>query len=585
MAEWTKMPLPEIQNFIVSSLYWRGNSTSMSTADKSFYLPVNGYPNVTSRVSRRTAASRLKRPLLLIVALAVTALSAPDSAAQNVALSVDASKPGAKIDRNIFGQFAEHLGHGIYEGVWVGPDSSIPNTRGIRNDVVAALKAIKVPNVRWPGGCFADEYHWRNGIGPTDKRTVTLNPNWGGVIEPNSFGTHEFMDFIDQIGAEPYVSVNVGSGTPREASEWLEYMTTAQPTTLQKERAANGHPAPYKVSYLGVGNESWDCGGNMSPDYYLSQLKIYSHFVRNYNPAQQDKDQMLKIAVGPGGEEPRFVEWTDTIMKAWQHHQWSWDMNGLSMHSYTVGSFPPTYKSVGFGEADYSKILQLTLQMDGLIDKYSAIMDKYDPDKKITLVVDEWGAWYAPLPGTNPGFLVQQNSIRDAVLASLNLNIFARHAARVRMANIAQMVNVLQAMIMTDNEKMVLTPTYHVFKMYVPFQDATFVPVSFNAGTYKYGDITLPRVDAIAAKDTKGKLWLAITNLDPNQPVEIDASVSGINAKSASGETLTAPKVDSVNTFDAPNTVAPKPISAKEQGGKLVLTVPPKSVTVVSVDQ
>jgi alpha-L-arabinofuranosidase len=585
MAEWTKMPLPEIQNFIVSSLYWRGNSTSMSTADKSFYLPVNGYPNVTSRVSRRTAASRLKRPLLLIVALAVTALSAPDSAAQNVALSVDASKPGAKIDRNIFGQFAEHLGHGIYEGVWVGPDSAIPNTRGIRNDVVAALKAIKVPNVRWPGGCFADEYHWRNGIGPADKRTVTLNPNWGGVIEPNSFGTHEFMDFIDQIGAEPYVSVNVGSGTPREASEWLEYMTTAQPTTLQKERAANGHPAPYKVSYLGVGNESWDCGGNMSPDYYLSQLKIYSHFVRNYNPAQQDKDQMLKIAVGPGGEEPRFVEWTDTIMKAWQHHQWSWDMNGLSMHSYTVGSFPPTYKSVGFGEADYSKILQLTLQMDGLIDKYSAIMDKYDPDKKITLVVDEWGAWYAPLPGTNPGFLVQQNSIRDAVLASLNLNIFARHAARVRMANIAQMVNVLQAMIMTDKEKMVLTPTYHVFKMYVPFQDATFVPVSFDAGTYKYGDITLPRVDAIAAKDTKGKLWLAITNLDPNQPVEIDASVSGINAKSASGETLTAPKVDSVNTFDAPNTVAPKPISAKEQGGKLVLTVPPKSVTVVSVDQ
>ena len=583
MAEWTKMPLLEIQNFIVSSLYGRGNSTSMSTTDSSLYTPVNGYPNGPFRASCRTA-SRLQRSLL-IVALITIALTASAIAADKIAVSVDVSKAGPKIDRNIFGQFAEHLGHGIYEGVWVGPDSSIPNTRGIRNDVVAALKAIKVPNVRWPGGCFADEYHWRNGIGPADKRTVTLNPNWGGVIEPNSFGTHEFMDFVDQIGAEAYVSVNVGSGTPREASEWLEYMTTAQPTTLQKERAANGHPAPYKVPYLGIGNESWDCGGNMSPDYYLSQLKIYSHFVRNYNPAQQSKDQMLKIAVGPGGEEPRFVEWTDTIMKAWQHHQWSWDMNGLSMHSYTVGSFPPVYKSVGFGEADYSKILQLTLQMDGLIGKYSAIMDKYDPDKKITLVVDEWGAWYAPMPGSNPGFLVQQNSIRDAILASLNLNIFARHAERVRMANIAQMINVLQAMIMTDKEKMVLTPTYHVFKMYVPFQDATSVPVTFDAGTYKNGDITLPRVDAIAAKDTKGKLWLAITNLDPNQPVEIDASVSGINAKSASGETLTAPQVDSVNTFDAPNTVAPKAISAKAEGGKLVLTLPPKSVTVVSVDQ
>ena len=583
MAEWTKMPLLEIQNFVVSSLYGRGNSTSMSTTDSSLYPPVNGYPNGPFSASCRTA-SHLQRSLL-IAALITIALTASAIAADKIAVSVDVSKAGPKINRNIFGQFAEHLGHGIYEGVWVGPDSSIPNTRGIRNDVVAALKAIKVPNVRWPGGCFADEYHWRNGIGPADKRTVTLNPNWGGVIEPNSFGTHEFMDFVDQIGAEAYVSVNVGSGTPREASEWLEYMTTAQPTTLQKERAANGHPAPYKVPYLGVGNESWDCGGNMSPDYYLSQLKIYSHFVRNYNPAQQTKDQMLKIAVGPGGDEPRYVEWTDTIMKAWQHHQWSWDMNGLSMHSYTVGSFPPTYKSVGFGEADYSKILQLTLQMDGLISKYSAIMDKYDPDKKITLVVDEWGAWYAPMPGTNPGFLVQQNSIRDAILASLNLNIFARHAERVRMANIAQMINVLQAMIMTDKEKMVLTPTYHVFKMYVPFQDATSVPVAFDAGTYKNGDITLPRVDAIAAKDTKGKLWLAITNLDPNQPVEIDASVSGINAKSASGETLTAPQVDSVNTFDAPNTVAPKAISAKAEGGKLVLTLPPKSVTVVSVDQ
>ncbi len=556
----------------------------MSTTDSSLYTPVNGYPNMPFRASRRTA-SRHNFRLLLIVALAVIALSASAVAADKVALSVDVSKPGAKIDRNIFGQFAEHLGHGIYEGVWVGTDSSIPNTRGIRNDVVAALKALKVPNVRWPGGCFADEYHWRNGIGPADKRVVTLNPNWGGVIEPNSFGTHEFMDFVDQIGADAYVSVNVGSGTPREASEWLEYMTTAQPTTLQKERAANGHPAPYRVPYLGIGNESWDCGGNMSPDYYLSQLKIYSHFVRNFNPDQQKNDQMLKIAVGPGGEEPRFVEWTDTIMKAWQHHQWSWDMNGLSMHSYTVGSFPPTYKSVGFGEADYSKILQLTLQMDGLIGKYSAIMDKYDPDKKITLVVDEWGAWYAPSPGSNPGFLVQQNSVRDAILASLNLNIFARHADRVRMANIAQMINVLQAMIMTDKEKMVLTPTYHVFKMYVPFQNSTFVPVSFDAGTYKYGDISLPRVDAIAARDTKGKLWLAITNLDPNQPVEIDATVSGINAKSASGETLTAPQVDSVNTFDAPNTVVPKPISANAQNGRLVLTVPPKSVTVVSVEQ
>ncbi len=545
----------------------------------------------TSKVLFVKCSSLPKRALLgafsfvLCFALIGMALTAPAVAAEKVALSVDASKTGAKIDRNIFGQFAEHLGHGIYEGIWVGPDSTIPNTRGIRNDVVAALKALKVPNVRWPGGCFADEYHWRKGIGPADRRVVSLNPNWGGVTEPNAFGTHEFMDFLDQIGAEAYISVNVGSGTPQEAAEWLEYMTTAQPTTLAKERAANGDPAPYKVGYLGIGNESWDCGGNMTPDYYLSQLKIYSRFVRNFNPEQQDKQQMLKIAVGPGGDGPRWTDWTEAIMKAYQQHTWSWDINGLSMHSYTVGQWPPSYTSVGFGETEYSQILKFTLQMEDLISKHSAIMDKYDPQKKVALVVDEWGAWYAPSPGSNPGFLVQQNSQRDAILAALNLNIFARHAERVRMANIAQMINVLQAMILTDKEKMVRTPTYYVFKMYVPFQDATFVPVSFDAGTYTHGDIKLPRVDAIAAKDKAGKLWLAITNLDPNQPVEIEASLTGITARSAVGETLTAPKVDSVNTFDAPNTVVPKPASTKIQGGKLALKLEPKSVTVVSVEQ
>jgi alpha-L-arabinofuranosidase len=529
------------------------------------------------------AGSPLVRSLFASLTLLVVAMAVPVAAAQKIQLSVDVSKPGAKIDRNIFGQFAEHLGHGVYEGIWVGPDSKIPNTRGIRNDVVAALKALKVPDVRWPGGCFADEYHWRKGIGP--QRTVTLNPNWGGVIEPNIFGTYEFMDFLDQIGAEAYLSVNVGTGTPQEAAEWLEYLTTALPTTLAKERAANGHPAPYKIAFLGIGNESWDCGGNMTPDYYLSQLKTYSRFVRNFNSAQQDNQQMLKIAVGPGGGESRWIEWTEAVMKAYQSHTWSWDMNGLSMHSYTVVKWPPSYASVGFGETEYAQILKSTLEMNDLVAKHSAIMDKYDPQKKVALVVDEWGGWYAPLPGSIPGFLVQQNSLRDAILAALNLNIFAQHADRVRMANIAQMINVLQAMILTDKEKMVLTPTYYVYKMYVPFQDATFVPVTFDAGTYTHDGITLPRIAAIAAKDKAGKLSLAITNVDPNRPAEIEISLAGVNAKSAAGEMLTASKVDSVNTFDAPNTVVPKPVSAKAQDGKLTFKLEPKSVTVILVDQ
>ena len=520
--------------------------------------------------------------LALCLSLLLLLSCLPVTATAQAHLSIDTSKAGTKIDRNLFGQFAENLGHGLYEGIWVGPDSSIPNTRGIRNDVVTALRALKVPNVRWPGGCFADEYHWRNGIGPAGQRPATINAAWGDVVDTNSFGTHEFMDFIQQIGSQAYVSVNVGSGTPREAADWLEYMTAAQPTALAKERIANGHPDPYEVGFLGIGNESWGCGGNMTADYYLSQLKIYSHFVRNDNPGQQGANHMLKIAVGPGTAD---TTWTETIMKAWQGHDLSRSIDGLSLHWYTVpNGWPPSTPSTGFGIEDYARTLKSTLFMDEFLRKQETVMDKYDPQKKVALVVDEWGAWHGALPGTNPHFLVQQNSLRDAVLASLNLNIFARHADRVRMANIAQMVNVLQSMILTDREKAVLTPTYYVYKMYVPFQDATFLPVAFDAGTYTQGKIDLPRVDALAATDSSGKLWLEITNLDPEKPVDIDAEISGKTMKSANAETLTASAVDSVNTFAAPDTVVPKPIPAKVVAGRLALTVGPKSVTVISLE-
>jgi len=522
---------------------------------------------------------KCKLPLVLGFIAAILPLSVV--AAENVHLSIDASKPGARIDRNLFGQFAENLGHGLYGGIWVGPDSPIPNTRGIRNDVVSALRELKVPNVRWPGGCFADQYHWRKGIGPRDKRPATVNSAWGDVIDTNAFGTDEFMDFIQQIGSTPYVSVNVGSGTTQEAAEWFEYMTAAAPTALAKERAANGHPEPYKVGFLGIGNESWDCGGAMTPDYYVSQMKVYSRFVLNMNPAQRAKDQMLKIAVGPGTPD---AEWTEAVMKTWKKHTWAWDIDGVSLHWYTVpNGWPPSTNSETFGLDDYAKALKSTLFMDEFLRKQEAVMDKYDPEKKVTLSVDEWGAWHAPLAGSNPAFLVQQNSIRDAILASLNLNIFARHADRVRMANIAQMINVLQAMILTDKEKLVLTPTYYAFKMYVPFQDATFVPVSFDSGAFTQGGISLPRIDAIAAKAADGKLLLEITNLDAENPVTIDADTAGMTAKSASAETLTGAAVDSINTFASPNIVVPKSTAVKIQDGKLSLTVAPRSVTIVSI--
>ncbi|MBG6116535.1 MULTISPECIES: alpha-N-arabinofuranosidase [unclassified Sphingobium] len=499
----------------------------------------------------------------LILPVATHAADAP------VQVTLDASKPGTVIDRNIFGQFAEHLGSGIYGGIWVGKDSTIPNTRGIRKDVVVALKALKVPNVRWPGGCFADQYNWRRGVGPERKPAVG---------EPNTFGTDEFMDFAHQIGAEAFVSVNLGSGTAMEAAEWFEYMTS--PTEgLGAERAKNGHPEPYKVAVLGLGNESWDCGGSMSADFYVNEMKRFSHFVHNFNPTPNQP--MKRVAVGPNGDD---TSYTEAVMKAWSARSFSWDIEGLSLHFYATGGWPPHLSDTGFGEKDYAVLLKDSIRLDGMIKTHSAIMDKYDPEKKVALVVDEWGSWLAPTPGSNPGALAQQNSQRDAMVAALGLNIFARHADRVRMANIAQMVNVLQAMILTDKDKMLLTPTYHVFHMYVPFQNATFVPLTFDAGAYTTNGVTIPRVDAIAAKDKVGKIWIAVTNIDPRSPATFNVSLAGVKAKKASGQTLSAPKVDSVNTFAAPNTVAPKAISAKVADGKMTITVAPASVTVLGLE-
>jgi len=524
------------------------------------------------------------RHRLAWLVLAAASLAAPCRAQSGVevtTLRVQADGAGPRIDRNIFGQFAEHLGNGIYGGIWVGKESKIPNVRGVRSDVVAALKAIQVPNVRWPGGCFADEYHWRDGVGPAASRRMTINSNWGGAREPNTFGTDEFMDFIDQIGSEAYISVNVGSGTAAEAAQWLEYMTADPATSAGRERAANGHAAPYKVRMVGLGNESWGCGGSMRAEHYVDVMKPFSRYVRNYNPAQGGADAMQRIAVGPDGGK---TEYTEAVMKAWKEHDWAWNIEGLSLHSYTVDGFPQHVPSMDFGEADYAKMIKETIGMETLIARHGAVMDQYDPDKKVGLYVDEWGIWLAPLPGTNPGFLVQQNSQRDAVLAALNLDIFARHADRVRGANIAQMINVLQAMILTDGPRMLLTPTYHVFRMYVPFHDATLVPVSFEAGTVRSGSLSLPRIDAIAARGRDGRLWLAVTNVDPNRAARIDVAIAGVHARGASGSVLTAPRVDSINTFEAPDTVAPRPLSVRSEDGSLHLTLPSKSVTVLAVD-
>jgi alpha-L-arabinofuranosidase len=527
---------------------------------------------------------------VLVAALVVLAQAARAQTTETPRLTVHTDRAGSVISRNIFGQFAEQLGNGIYNGVWVGRDSKILNVRGIRSDVVEALRALKIPNVRWPGGCFADQYHWRNGIGPDAQRRATYNINWGDPLEPNTFGTHEYLDFIDQIGSEANITINVGSGTVQEAADWFEYMTTDKPTALAKERAINGHPAPYRVKFVGLGNEAYGCGGPMSGEAYAERMKIFSHFVRNLNPSQSGTtmfapgpDPMVRIAVGSADVD---TDYTDAVMKAWAGGGRGRSFDALSFHHYTAGLQGSMRDSATtFGEKDYAAFLKNTYEIDTLIQKQSAIMDKYDPKREVSLSVDEWGVWLQPMPGTPPLNLQQQSSMRDAIVGAIHLNIFARHADRVRMANIAQMVNVLQSVILTDKEKILLTPTYHVLRMYIPFQDAKSLPVEVDAGAYQFDDVTLPRVDAIAARSKDGKLWLAVIHIDPNRPLDLAAALPGISVKGGVGEILTAPQINTINTFEAPHAVSPKPFNAKATGGGLMLHLPPKSVTVLQVQE
>lgn len=519
------------------------------------------------RFKLRPAALALGSTVMLGIAASASAQSTV-----NATVTIRADQTGPKIDRNIYGQFAEHLGRGIYEGVWVGEDSPIPNTRGYRNDVVEALKKLKVPVVRWPGGCFADEYHWREGIGPRDKRPVKINTIWGFVEETNAFGTHEFLDFAELIGADAYVAGNVGSGSPQEMSEWVEYITADNKSTLAELRRKNGREKPWKLPYFGVGNETWGCGGNMRPEYFADLYRQFQTFIR---PPRDNP--LVKIASGANVDDYR---WTEVMMAQATPH-----MDAYSLHYYTFpGRWEDKGPSTGFPEEKWASTLKNAQRMDELIRNHAAIMDKYDPEKRVGLYVDEWGTWYDPEPGHNPGFLYQQNTIRDALVAAVSLNIFHRHTDRVRMTNIAQMVNVLQAMILTDKEKMVLTPTYHVFEMYIPFQDATPVAAEVKAPEYKVGEWTLPSVDVSAARGTDGKLYVSLSNLDPNKSASVTVNFAGTKVREASGRVLTAPNMDSHNSFDKPNTVQPKSFKGSPKGEAIVWQLPAKSVAVVALE-
>ncbi len=513
----------------------------------------------------------MKNKLLLSSLILSTSLSL--SAQEKATITLHADQGKQIIPKEIYGQFAEHLGTCIYGGLWVGENSSIPNIKGYRTDVFNALKDLQVPVLRWPGGCFADEYHWMDGIGSKDQRPKMVNNNWGGTIEDNSFGTHEFLNLCEMLGCEPYISGNVGSGTVEELAKWVEYMTSEGDSPMARLRRKNGRDKAWKVKYLGVGNESWGCGGNMRPEFYSDLYRRYSTYCRNY-----DDNHLFKIASGASDYD---YDWTKILMDRVGQR-----MNGLSLHYYTVTGWNGSKGSATkFNNEDYYWAMGKCREIEDVIKKHCAIMDQYDKNKRVALMLDEWGTWWDEEPGTVRGHLFQQNTMRDALVASLTFDIFHKYTDRLKMANIAQIVNVLQSMILTKDKEMILTPTYYAFKMYKVHQDATYLPLDITCDTVNVrGDRRVPMVSATASKNKNGEIHISLSNIDVNNAQEVTVNLEGTNAKKAIGEILTSANITDYNSFEKPNTISLVPFNdVKVSKGIMKIKLPAKSIVTLKL--
>jgi alpha-N-arabinofuranosidase len=491
---------------------------------------------------------------------------------------------GQKISRHIYGHFSEHLGHSIYGGLYVGPESGIPNKDGLRLDMIEALRRIRIPNLRWPGGCFADEYHWLDGIGPKEARPRMINTHWGGVVENNHFGSHEFLTLCDLLDCEPYICGNLGSGSVREMSQWIEYLTFDGDSPLTEERRRNGRDKPWKVRFWGIGNENWGCGGNMTAEFYADQVRRYATYCRNYGG-----NTLYKIAGGPNADDYR---WMDILMRSLVHCDKDLPpdrhIQGISLHNYTIyKSWSEKGSALDFDDEGWYGLMERAWRMDELLTRHSSIMDSYDHKRIIGLVVDEWGTWHQVERGTNPGFLYQQNTLRDALVASLHFDIFHKHAERVRIANLAQTVNVLQSVILTEQEKMVLTPTYHVFEMNKDHQDAEALPLFVELDESAEIEVegrSLQTFSVSASRAAMGGCTLSMTNLDIASPREVMVDLRGGRITKVCGRVLTASALNAHNTFDRPDQVTPQPFTDHRITGQVLnLTVPPHAFVVLEL--
>lgn len=509
----------------------------------------------------------IKGMITMVLLILVNFLTAQST----VNVSIQEHENAPIISKHIYGHFAEHLGRCIYDGIYVGEDSPIPNTDGIRNDIINALIDLKIPNLRWPGGCFADTYHWKDGIGQKSERPKLVNRWWGGVIEDNSFGTHDFLNFCEKIGAEPYLAANVGSGEVQELSDWVEYVNLEGGSPMAELRKANGREKPWNVTYWGVGNEMWGCGGNMTAEFYANVYRQYATFMSDWS----NTNGLYRIASGANQGD---YHWTEVLMRDIPKNM----IEGVALHSYSVIDWGNKGSATDFTEEMYFTTMKRAWRMEELVTKHSAIMDEYDPRGRVDLIVDEWGGWYDVEPGTNGAFLFQQNTMRDAMIAGITLNIFNNHAKRVKMANIAQTVNVLQAVILTEGNKMILTPTYHVMKMYNVHQDAKLLPVMFESPSYEMGDDKIPALSVSASRDASDKVHISATNIDAKKGHKLEMRIDDLGISQISGVILQSENLQDHNTFENPDKIAPKAFTDfNVSNGKLTVNIPAFSVVVL----
>jgi len=491
-----------------------------------------------------------------------------------VKVTVCLDEPIARISRNIYGHFAEHLGTCIYEGIWVGEDSIIPNTGGIRNDVVAALKRINPAILRWPGGNFADDYHWQDGVGPRAARPRRLNLWWDSE-EPNHFGTHEFIQFCRLVGAEPYLCGNVGSSYPRELRDWVEYCNYDGGTSLAQQRAANGSSEPFRVRYWGVGNENWAAGGSFEADDYAIEYKRFATYLRDFGGTP-----LFLVACGAYGTE---TSWTRGFFEKMSRTPFGGvpRLHGFGVHYYcgTAGS------ATEYTEQEWYQLLSAGLKVEDVIKVHRAAMDSYDPQRKIGLVIDEWGTWHPPAEGRNKAHLWQQNTMRDALVAALTLDVFNRHADKVVMANIAQTVNVLQALVLTDGPRMLTTPTYHVYDLYQGHQEGDSVRLLCDAPEISFNDkqatqAKLPGVSG-SASIKNGMVTISLVNTSATDAQDAVVQLRGGACAGVAARLLSAAEMHTVNTFEEPETITPQSTTVRISGGELHLSLPAASVTVL----